>query len=105
MFVTGALGVDVELECVNCLKRFIFPIRVHNFAAQIELKGPRIGRLDAVDSRGYSPRSSSSSALRLGPEDEVRRTAAEIPERRRESQSAKCLGCARPFKFEPKEVS
>jgi uncharacterized metal-binding protein YceD (DUF177 family) len=30
MFVTGALGVDVELECVNCLKRFIFPIRVHN---------------------------------------------------------------------------
>ena len=64
-----------------------------------------IGRLDAVDSRGYSPRSSSSSALRLGPEDEVCRTTAEVPERRRRSQRAKCLGRARPFEFEPKEVS
>ncbi len=29
----------------------------------------RIGRLDTVDSRGYPPRSSSLSALRLGPKD------------------------------------
>ena len=40
LFMTGNLGVDVGLECVNCLKRFIFPIRVQDFAAQIELTGP-----------------------------------------------------------------
>ena len=81
LFVTGKIGVDVGLECVSCLKRFVFPIRVQDFVAQIELIRARIGRLDALDSRGYPPRSSSSSALRLGPEDQVRRTAAEIPER------------------------
>jgi len=40
LFVTGNLGMDVGLECVNCLKRFIFPVRVPDFAAQIELTGP-----------------------------------------------------------------
>src|SRR6266566_8682557 len=42
MFVTGSLGLDVELECVSCLKRFVFPIRVLDFAAQIELRGPEL---------------------------------------------------------------
>jgi uncharacterized metal-binding protein YceD (DUF177 family) len=42
LFVTGNLGVNVGLECVSCLKRFVFPIRVRNFAAQIELRGPEL---------------------------------------------------------------
>ena len=42
MFVTGKLGVDVGLECVSCLKRFVFPIRVPNFVVQIELVGPEL---------------------------------------------------------------
>ena len=42
LFVTGEIGVDVSLECVSCLKRFIFPVRVHDFAAQIELSGPEL---------------------------------------------------------------
>ena len=69
LFVTGNLGVDVGLECVSCLKRFIFPIRVPRLCGSNRADRARIGRLDAVDSRGYPPRSSSSSALRLGPKD------------------------------------
>jgi DUF177 domain-containing protein len=42
LFVTGSLAVDVELECVSCLNRFVFPIRVQNFVAQIELRGPEL---------------------------------------------------------------
>jgi len=42
LFVTGEIGVDVGLECVSCLKRFIFPLRVEEFAAQIELTGPEL---------------------------------------------------------------
>ena len=42
LFVTGRLGVEVALECVSCLKRFIYPIRVENFAAQFALTGPEL---------------------------------------------------------------
>jgi uncharacterized metal-binding protein YceD (DUF177 family) len=42
LFVTGKIGVDVGLECVSCLKRFVFPIRVRDFAAQVELAGPEL---------------------------------------------------------------
>jgi uncharacterized metal-binding protein YceD (DUF177 family) len=42
LFVTGILGMDVSLECVSCLKQFVYPIRVENFAAQIELTGPEL---------------------------------------------------------------
>ncbi len=42
LFVTGQIGVDVGLECVSCLKRFIFPLRVEDFAAQLELTGPEL---------------------------------------------------------------
>src|ERR1700739_3590933 len=42
LFVTGRLGVKVALECVSCLKRFIYPIRVENFAAQFALTGPEL---------------------------------------------------------------
>jgi uncharacterized protein len=42
LFVTGKLGIDVELECVSCLKRFVYPVRVPNFSAQVELAGPEL---------------------------------------------------------------
>ncbi|MBV8352247.1 MAG: hypothetical protein JOZ21_08250 [Verrucomicrobia bacterium] len=42
LFATGTLRVDVELECVSCLKRFVFPVRVQNFSAQVELTGPEL---------------------------------------------------------------
>jgi uncharacterized metal-binding protein YceD (DUF177 family) len=37
LFATGAVGVDLELECVRCLKRFPFTIEVPDFAIQVEL--------------------------------------------------------------------
>ena len=39
LFATGELGVDVELQCVNCLEHFVHPIRVEDFALQMELTG------------------------------------------------------------------
>ena len=36
LFVTGEIGVDVGLECVSCLKRFIFPLRVEDFAVVLD---------------------------------------------------------------------
>ena len=39
LFATGELAVDVSLECVNCLTRFIYPIRILDFAMQMELPG------------------------------------------------------------------
>ena len=36
-FATGVVGIDLELECVSCLEKFRFPLRVHDFACQIEL--------------------------------------------------------------------
>jgi uncharacterized metal-binding protein YceD (DUF177 family) len=39
LFATGQLGVDLELECVSCLERFRYPLRVRDFACQIELTG------------------------------------------------------------------
>ena len=40
LFATGKLAVDLGLECVACLRRFTFPLRVEDFATQIELNGP-----------------------------------------------------------------
>jgi len=40
LFVTGRIVLDVELECVSCLKLFIYPLAVKDFATQIELIGP-----------------------------------------------------------------
>jgi uncharacterized metal-binding protein YceD (DUF177 family) len=42
LFATGEIGIDFELVCVGCLKRFIYPVRVSNFATQIELTGPEL---------------------------------------------------------------
>ena len=41
---TGEVGVDLELECVDCARKFAYPLRVEDFATQIEL-----GRLETVD--------------------------------------------------------
>jgi len=38
-FATGRLAVDFEAICVSCLEKFIFPLRVDDFACQIELTG------------------------------------------------------------------
>ena len=37
LFATGQIGVDLELECVACLERFRYPLRVPDFACQVEL--------------------------------------------------------------------
>ena len=37
LFATGKLAVDLGLQCVSCLKKFNYPLRVEDFAAQIEL--------------------------------------------------------------------
>ena len=40
LFATGKLALDLELECVACLRKFTYLLRVEDFATQIELKGP-----------------------------------------------------------------
>jgi uncharacterized metal-binding protein YceD (DUF177 family) len=39
LFATGTLAVDLELECVACLKKFRYPLTVEHFALQTELDG------------------------------------------------------------------
>ncbi|MDR3405230.1 MAG: hypothetical protein P4L99_22235 [Chthoniobacter sp.] len=39
LFATGQVGVDLDLECVGCLEHFRYPLRVPDFACQIELTG------------------------------------------------------------------
>src|SRR5438105_4621798 len=39
LFATGHLAADVQFECVSCLEPFVYPVRVENFATQIELGG------------------------------------------------------------------
>lgn len=40
LFATGSLAVDLELHCVSCLEPFVFPVRIDDFACQVELTGP-----------------------------------------------------------------
>ena len=42
LFTVGRLSVDVELECVNCLRKFAYPLRVPDFAAQVDLTGSEV---------------------------------------------------------------
>jgi len=42
LFATGRIWADVEMECVSCLKRFVYPLEVSNFATQVELTGPEV---------------------------------------------------------------
>ena len=39
LFATGTLSIDLERECVNCLEKFAYPLRVGDFAMQMELDG------------------------------------------------------------------
>jgi uncharacterized metal-binding protein YceD (DUF177 family) len=39
LFATGQIGVDVDTQCVTCLEAFRLPVRVPDFAAQVELEG------------------------------------------------------------------
>jgi uncharacterized metal-binding protein YceD (DUF177 family) len=39
LFASGTLETEVELRCVRCLETFKFPIRVEDFAVQVELTG------------------------------------------------------------------
>jgi uncharacterized metal-binding protein YceD (DUF177 family) len=39
LFATGSIGVDMECRCVGCLEQFVLPLRVNNFACQLELDG------------------------------------------------------------------
>ncbi len=48
LFATGALGVDLDLECVSCLERFRFPLEIPDFACQIELTGSESVDLTAL---------------------------------------------------------
>jgi uncharacterized metal-binding protein YceD (DUF177 family) len=39
LFATGTLAVDLDLECVSCLRRFHYPLEIDSFALQTELEG------------------------------------------------------------------
>lgn len=39
LFAMGVVGIDLELECVSCLEKFRYPVRVRDFACQVELTG------------------------------------------------------------------
>ena len=39
LFATGTLSIDLQLECVSCLEKFSYPLRVDDFAMQTELSG------------------------------------------------------------------
>ena len=39
LFATGTLGVDLDCQCVSCLEQFRYPLRVEDFATQVELTG------------------------------------------------------------------
>ena len=40
LFATGKLAADLEMTCVACLRKFTYPLRVDDFATQVELKSP-----------------------------------------------------------------
>ena len=42
LFAVGRLWVDVELECVSCLRKFVYPLVVPDLAAQVALTGPEV---------------------------------------------------------------
>jgi uncharacterized metal-binding protein YceD (DUF177 family) len=42
LFATGEIGIHFELVCVSCLKRFVYPLHIPKFAAQIELTGAEL---------------------------------------------------------------
>jgi len=45
LFATGKLAVDLKMACVSCLRKFTYPLRVPDFAMQIDLNGPETADL------------------------------------------------------------
>jgi uncharacterized metal-binding protein YceD (DUF177 family) len=39
---TGQLGCDARMVCVSCLRELEYPLRVDNFAVQVELSGSTV---------------------------------------------------------------
>ena len=39
LFATGTVEIDLELECVAGLEKFVYPLRIDSFAIQTELDG------------------------------------------------------------------
>jgi len=39
LFATGRLAINLDMDCVSCLRKFTYPLRVEDFATQIELTG------------------------------------------------------------------
>ena len=39
LFATGTLAFDLDCQCVACLEQFRYPLRVDDFATQVELTG------------------------------------------------------------------
>jgi uncharacterized protein len=48
LFATGSVGVDLGLECVSGLEKFTYPLRIDDFATQIELEGREMVDLTEV---------------------------------------------------------
>jgi len=42
LFATGSIAIDVEMECVSCLQKFQYPLRLDAFALQMELGGSEL---------------------------------------------------------------
>jgi len=42
LFATGTLAIDLEMECVSCLQKFQYPLRLEDFALQTELSGSEL---------------------------------------------------------------
>ncbi len=39
LFATGSLELDLHAECGSCLEQFVYPLRIDDFAMQMELTG------------------------------------------------------------------
>ena len=42
LWATGTLAVDLELQCVRCGEKFIYPLDLNDVAIQVELSGPEL---------------------------------------------------------------
>ena len=42
LWATGTVSVDLELQCVRCGEKFVYPLDLDDVALQIELSGPEL---------------------------------------------------------------
>ena len=42
LFATGSLAIDLEMECVTCLQKFVYELELGSFAIQTELGGSEL---------------------------------------------------------------